>query len=1372
MTRSRKYLSALYCILVSFGLSAQIPADLPIRTPSYTEDFQRYKSYPSMCLEDVYFGKDGELWLKTCGVGNHFNLRLFQFDGYEFRSLQHLFSELDFTFAIYGLVEGRQLVGATYEQATDKHQLFFLDLYTGRFQFHAFPQNAYPSAVYVSKTGEVFYLLEKDDWFYAYRWEKGEAILINQIQSKYEHTVFSPKMTDYGLPLSNVLLFDGKVIWIHNDISASFVDRIELATGEVQRFNAADFLGETNRELKTQQEEEAWIEMKVLGERTFLKVSFDKQNYQILELDLPNQQFTLIDGLPSDLRNVYIYEDKVGNLIYVLFKKDRTYAAILEDHDGNRFDYSSFFESLSLSKLGVREVKGEDFKKQLLICSDQGVQIHRVKSTDAIQTYASGFAIRAMTELPNGEIHIATQGNLRLRLNLATKTIKRVDLGNCQMQYHKFISDGTGQFWGALFKDLAKYDPTTNSCDVYPTDASQIRVFDFLDQDRVIFIDFNQEIGMNDLNDRTTTRFKVDGENYKVTGFVHDLMVAKNGLAWAVTTSGLYKIDLAANQVEVIGGDAIIPDPRFLCIEEDEQGKLWLGTPNSGIIIYDPSDQSVQRINSENGLANNTVVTITTDDDGMKWIGTYNGISLVSSKGQLITNLYEEDGVAHRESNRYAKLKTADGKIVIGSISGLTIIDPDQVRQDFIQNKALGLYLTKLEYFDPSAQQDTVQRLGLKALEQITLPAERRDLSLGFAISNYLRPAENKYAFKFVEDEDWTALGNQPHLNLKNIPAGRHQLLIRGGDGIGNWAQSVLKVNIRAQEYFYKQLWFYVLLVALGIGGALLWITRLQTAVRKATQKIRTDKAIIEQQAEELKALDQAKSQFFTNISHEFRTPLTIISGVVDQMKAKPDIWADKGIDTIKQHSENLLHLINQILDLRKLSSNKLDLNLVKGDILEYLRYITNSYRSFAENQGLQLHLISTQSSIIMDYDPDKLLRIISNLLSNAIKYNRENGNIYFNIDCVALDNKEWLKLQIQDTGVGIPEEKLVHIFDRFYQINEPGEKKVIGSGIGLALTHELVRLMKGEIEVKSEIGAGTTFFIKIPITRNAAEIDTLTSGIAESAKGLTINPIAEKTSTQIVFTNENVNRQLPTLLIVEDNLDIIQVLVACLEMDYQLEVAQNGEEGIEKAVEVVPDIIISDVMMPIKDGFELCNTLKQDERTSHIPIILLTAKSGDSARIKGLEKGADAYLSKPFNPEELLVRCKKLLELRQKLQERYRSFDVNAEQAATTVEDAFIQKVRQAVEAHIEDDSYGIPHLCRTIGLSRAQMHNKIKALTGLATSAFMRSVRLNKAKHLLQSTTLSVSEVACKVGFKNPTYFSSAYSKEFGESPSKTRK
>ena len=937
-------------------------------------------------------------------------------------------------------------------------------------------------------------------------------------------------------------------------------------------------------------------------------------------------------------------------------------------------------------------------------------------------------------------------------------------------QKKNITSDSNGNTWIHSRGKLIKYDVQLDSCYSFNTDFPNTSSIFNINNNLIGYI-INNKLYTYNKTTHKSAPLVVNGRHLEIKAYKEHYYFDRDGVLWIATSKGLYKINLDQGRSEVLGLEHGFTDNRFTFIHQDENKKFWLGTYNNGLQIYDPATGLIQSINENKGLANNTVAGILEDNEGMIWVSTFKGLSILTPDGNVIANFYKEDGLIHNEGNRSAFLKSQDGKILFGTIKGLSVIDPVLLKAKIKAQSKANIYLTSIEYYNSNSKRDTIQQYHLNNLDRIVLPATQKYFSLSFALSNYVHPEKNQFAYKLEGfDKNWTLIGNQHKINLNSLPSGKYNLLVKGKDANGIWSANQIIIPIHAKEFFYKQYWFYLLCAFPFALFTFLWIQRLMSEknrmaieIQKATEKIQKDKTLIEQQAEQLLELDKAKSRFFTNISHEFRTPLTIISGMVDQVKSKPELWLEKGTTMIKENTHNLLNLINQILDLRKLETQNLELNLVQGDIVQYLRYIISSFQPFAKSNGLQLHFLAVQSSIQMDYDADKMLRIVSNLLSNALKYTPKEGHVYFHVDKKEINAEDFLQIRVQDTGKGIPKDQIQHIFDRFFQVNEKTITKTGQStGIGLALVKELVKLMNGSIKVESELEKGTTFEIQLPITTNSPVTNVQTE---------LPDYIAQvESSTPEAFIQSSEPAEKPNLLIVEDNADVVQFLIAYLEEHYHLLIARNGQEGIDKAIEQVPDLIVSDVMMPQKDGFELCDTLKTDERTSHIPIILLTAKADFESKIEGLEKGADAYLAKPFEPKELLVRLEKLLELRKQLQQKYKSF--SPQSTGSSPEDAFIQKVQKAVLDNLDNEDFGIVHLCRTLAMSRTQVHHKIKALTGKSTSIFIRSIRLQKGRELLQTTDLSVSEVAYRVGFRQHSHFSKFYSEEFGETPSRTRK
>jgi signal transduction histidine kinase/DNA-binding response OmpR family regulator len=531
----------------------------------------------------------------------------------------------------------------------------------------------------------------------------------------------------------------------------------------------------------------------------------------------------------------------------------------------------------------------------------------------------------------------------------------------------------------------------------------------------------------------------------------------------------------------------------------------------------------------------------------------------------------------------------------------------------------------------------------------------------------------------------------------------------------------------------------------------------------KASQMIQEQRQL---EADRLKELNDFKTQFYTNITHEFRTPLTVIMGMSDNLKNHSQ---EKTL--IQRNSKNLLRLINQLLDLSKLESGKLALNLAHQDLIVYLQYLTESFYSTATQKNIRLVFYSEEKEVMMDYDEDKIQQIVYNLLSNALKFTSEAGKIIFHASRVEEAGRPFLKLKIKDNGIGMIPENTVRIFDRFYQGNHAGTNPSEGTGIGLSLTKELVELMKGRIEVESQIDQGTEFTLYLPIESAVKKSDLLPNNEKSVETHQSASPVPTESQKEENGEIETLSpASFPNLLIIEDNSDIIIYIKSILKNNYNIHTANNGKLGVEKALESIPDIIISDVVMPEKNGYEVCDILKQDERTSHIPIILLTAKSTQSDKIDGLKHGADAYLTKPFDKEELLIRLKKLVDIRQQLQLRYANSThaKNSSVVANSMEDIFLQKLQEQIHLHLSDAQFGVPQLVAATHLSQMQLYRKLKALTGKTPSQFIRSYRLQQALKLLQVGELNVSEIAYDVGFSDPSYFSRMFHKEFGKKPS----
>lgn len=818
-------------------------------------------------------------------------------------------------------------------------------------------------------------------------------------------------------------------------------------------------------------------------------------------------------------------------------------------------------------------------------------------------------------------------------------------------------------------------------------------------------------------------------------------------------------------------------------IAEDSNNNFWilLGDQGDTLVKYNPVlrifSDTLYLENSRDHLHNNLIV----DDNDDIWLGTKNGLFRYRPESGKLKHFDYSDGLSSEFLRTGLPFKTRRGELLFGSSNGFTIFHPDSIRENRVKPPVLitSFKIGGQEAVVAGSNRDSTGNAYLTAhihfTESIELKHFQNDLTFEFAALDYTNPEKNSYEYKLEgEDKDWKPTdAAQRMANYTNLAPGTYTFRVRGSNNDGAWNMEGATLVVTISPPWYWSTWSK-LLYLLIILGIIYTLYHFQLRRRLAAAE-----------AQRLQELDTVKTRLYTNITHEFRTPLTVISGMADQVLEDPANWFREGLSMIKRNSQHLLGLVNQMLDLSKLESGRLPVNMVQDDIVKFFKYLTESYHSYAETKDIRLHLLPEVEELFMDFDPEKVQTIVGNLVSNAIKFTSVGGDVYITIEgerqpevdgqvkgepgnVSVINDQSSIIIKVKDNGIGIPEEQLPLIFDRFYQADNSSTREGEGTGIGLALTREMVKLLGGRITVMSQIGKGTAFTVVLPVTRTAdkekTSVHRQNNWDTQANEALAITPEA---ATAAAGTS------LPLALLIEDNQDVLQYLAACLHGQYRLEMAENGQKGIEQAIELVPDIIISDVMMPEKDGFEVVKTLKQDERTSHIPIILLTAKADMESRLEGLEQGADAYLAKPFHKKELEVRLRKLIEIRQQLQGHYRTLDPVklGTGSKTDREVTFLNKVREALEARLSDEDYGIQELCADLAVSRTQLHRKLKALTGKSTSHVIRTIRLRKAMELLETSNLNVSEVGYAVGFTNRSHFTTVFKEEFGEAPSHFR-
>ncbi len=786
----------------------------------------------------------------------------------------------------------------------------------------------------------------------------------------------------------------------------------------------------------------------------------------------------------------------------------------------------------------------------------------------------------------------------------------------------------------------------------------------------------------------------------------------------------------------------------------DKKQRIWVATRH-GLNLF-LGNNEFESWKEQDQFPNAVVYSVQDDDNGNLWLGTNDGLIKFNPENENFSHYDVADGIQSKEFDIHARFRDSDGVIYMGGIGGVTYFHPE----DLIDvDKPKPLYFSQLKIKDqiirPSNDVLTNSLFQTRALE---FKQKQFPFYLQFSTIDYRLQKNIKYGYKLLPNDEWNML-DDTEIQFLNLPSGSYTLQVNGFSRGKEWDQPPLEMNLKILPPLLATWWAYVLYaLVLGYLSYLFYNFQLSKKLAIAERN-------------KLKDLNTLKSKLYTNITHEFRTPLTVILGLADTIKedleAQNYKTANEGIIIIERNGKDLLMLVNQLLGLSKAESGTMELNLIQADVVPFLKYICESFQSLAKVSNIDLTMYFETESLNMDFDDGNLQIIVSNLLSNAIKFSHPGEKIIFHVKTEAVNEDTWLVIKVKDYGVGIPKKALPHIFDRFYQVENSYSKIGKGIGIGLALTQELVKLMKGTISAKSTEGKGSEFVVAIPITRNAVTSTKNIIGLVNLVEDVNVE---QEWSLQLFDGDIN----LPKALIIEDNKDVAYYLKLCLQNKYHCLFAANGDLGLEMAFDKIPDIIISDIMMPGQDGFEVCKTLKTDDRTDHIPVIMLTAKTLEKDRLKGLKHGADAYLTKPFIKAELLTRLDQLILLRKRITQALakNKFSQILDSTESTPETKFLQKLIQIIQSNIDNPNLGSRHVAQKMSLSESQIYRKLKAITGKSTAVYIRSVRLEKAKDLIQTTDKSISEIAYEVGFNDPSWFSRAFKEEFGHPPSAIHK
>lgn len=885
-----------------------------------------------------------------------------------------------------------------------------------------------------------------------------------------------------------------------------------------------------------------------------------------------------------------------------------------------------------------------------------------------------------------------------------------------------------------------------------------------------------------DLFDRKTRTFKHfrSGRNNSVkSNYINALLEDRVGNIWVGTDMGVDVLQKKTGRFLHYSAsgraNAGLSNNNVLSLMEDSRDLIWIGTQD-GLTLYDPKNGSFRVLRTQNGLPDNTVLTILEDKRGHIWLSTTKGISeLTLSKidgdFQLRSKNYDDlDGLQGMEFNENAALRTSRGELIFGGANGFNLFSPQAIKAN---KQSPVVVFTDFQLFNTSLKpgqlidKNIILSRSITQTRDIQLNYDQNFFSIEFAALNFANAAKNKYVYMLegFNDRWFTTDSKDRKATFTNLDPGEYIFKVKAANDNGVWSQEGAYLRIKILPPFWRTTPAY-LLYLLGIAGFLYYLRR------RGIQKLKAQFALEQERksAQQMHELDMMKIKFFTNVSHEFRTPLALILAPLDKLlKENPDDSAKTHLTLIQRNARRLLNLVNQLMDFRKMEVKELKLQPLEDDIIGFAYESFQSFTDLAEKKNIKYSFRSDLGSFVTNFDHDKLERIFFNLLSNAFKFTSEGGQISLSLNCpLREDQTSNVEIRIQDTGIGIPADKQEKIFERFFQHDVPGSMVNQGSGIGLSITREFVQLHQGNIRVESEPGKGSCFIVNLPL--RAISVDSSEFFFEEQVAVPRLVSHLENQQDELQELQPRLSQKKPTVLLIEDNDDFRFYLKDNLKQFYNILESSNGKSGWNKALSMHPDLIVSDVSMPELNGIDLCAKLRGDSRTSHIPIILLTALVGEEQVLRGIETGANDYMTKPFNFEILLSKIKNLLIRQESMRKTYqkqvevRPSDIEVQSA----DERFIQQALRIIEKNISNSDFSVEEFAKEMFMSRVALYKKLLQLTRQTPIEFIRSMRLKRAARLLEKSQLTVAEIAYEAGFNNPKTFAKYFKAEFGVLPS----
>ncbi|WP_379100968.1 hybrid sensor histidine kinase/response regulator transcription factor [Pedobacter alpinus] len=876
-----------------------------------------------------------------------------------------------------------------------------------------------------------------------------------------------------------------------------------------------------------------------------------------------------------------------------------------------------------------------------------------------------------------------------------------------------------------------------------------------------------------DLSNKEFLHFNKNGKGSQkidINGYIRAIEEDSEGKIWIGTSgSGVAIYDPVSGKSKLFSkANGILPNDNVTSIYCTQDGLVYIGTVGGGLSLYNQKTNKLATYSEQAGIANGVIYKILEDNAGKIWVSTNRGISSFDPQSKKFKNYFHHNGIQQSPFVSGSGLKLADGRLFFGGTDGFNYFNPSQL---YTNKNVPFVVLTDLKISNQSIKPSEEGQIAedISVAKEINLDY-KQNFSLSFAALNYTSPQENRYFYKLEGfDKDWNSVGAINTAVYTNLYPGEYTFKVRASSDAGEWNSPITTIKIYVKPPFWLTYYAYALylfvIVSILFFIRYLGIQKLETKFALEQERIKTQQLIAEErrEAERQHEFDQLKIKFLTNISHEFRTPISLIMGPVEQLLQHETGPEKSGqLNMVRRNARRLLNLVNQLLDFRNIKLKEQKLNATEGDFVSFSKDVAESFKDLADRKHINFEFKSSVRFYFTIFDHDKIERILFNLLSNAFKFTLIDGDIMLKID--QMPNESGLKITLKDSGIGMEADVKEKVFDRFYQNNNKNEILNQGSGIGLSITKEFVRLHGGNIEVESIADEGSVFTIYFPFRKIDDTLVLEEDAVYSESSYFNLN---DKYSPGYNIENTG---NLPVILLVEDNEDFRFYLKDNLKQYYKIIEASNGKDGWQKVLSAHPDLVVSDISMPHVTGIELCQKIKSDKRTSHIPVLLLTALAGEEDQLLGLEKGANEYMSKPFNFEILNVKIRNLLTLNESFKTAYsKRIKVDAQEVEIESDnEKLLNKVNQYVEDNLTSAQLSVEDLSKHIGMSRGTLYTKILELTGETPVEFIRSIKLDKAANLLEKSEMNISQIGYSVGFATPNYFARAFKAKFNMLPS----